>query len=117
MALADNALFGIKSLDDLQAREIPAGEEQLILYFKESTLNQPILRKCTKEKGTLEEKMPESAFRGIFRAVMQKEGYFCGSKIHDVRRGLGKKIDGKSRSLKPFLASTSLRSAVFAPAN
>ena len=117
MAIADNALFGIKSLDDLQAREIPSGEKELILYFKESALKRSILRKCTKEEGTLEEIMPESAFRGIYRAVVQKEGYFCGSSIHAVRRGLGKKINGKSRSPKPLLASTSLRPAVFALTN
>ena len=117
MAIADNALFGIDSLGDLQALEIPPGEEELILYFEKSALNRPILRKCTKEEGTLEEIMPESAFRGIYRAVMQKEGYFCGSSIHAVRRGLGKKIDGKTRSPKPFLVSTSLRPAVFAPTN
>jgi hypothetical protein len=113
----DNALFGIESLDDLQAREIPPGDEELILSFKESALDRPILRKCTKEKGTMEEMMPRSAFRRIFRAVMQKEGYFCGSSVHAVRRYLGKKIDGKLRLPKPFLASASLRPAVFAPAN
>ena len=62
MAIADNALFGIKSLDDLQALEIPPGHEELILSFKESALNRPILRKCTKEKDTMEEIMPRSTF-------------------------------------------------------
>lgn len=57
MAVADSALFGIESLDDLQKLEIPPGEEELILSFKESALDRPILRKCTKEKGTTEEKM------------------------------------------------------------
>jgi hypothetical protein len=59
MAVADSALFGIESLDDLQKLEIPPGEEELILSFKESALDRPILRKCTKEKGTTEEKMPK----------------------------------------------------------
>ena len=44
MAIADNALFGIESLKDLQAFEIPVGEEELILTFKESALERPILR-------------------------------------------------------------------------
>jgi hypothetical protein len=117
MAIADNALFHIKSLDDLQALEIPAGEHELILSFEESALNRPILRTCTKEKGITEDIMPKSAFLRIFRAMMQKEGYFCGSSIHAVRRGLGKKIDGESPSQSPFLVSVSLRPAAFAPAN
>jgi hypothetical protein len=49
MAVADGALFGIESLDDLQKLEISPGEEELILSFKESTLGRPILRKRTKE--------------------------------------------------------------------
>jgi hypothetical protein len=48
MAVADGALFGFESLDDLQRKEIPIGEDQLILRFKELALNQPILRRCTK---------------------------------------------------------------------
>jgi hypothetical protein len=117
MAVADNALFGIESLDDLQTLEIPTGEDELILSFKKSALSRPILRKCTKEKGIIEEIMPKSAFLRIFRAMMQKAGYFCGTSIHAVRRYLGKKIDGQSRSPKPLLASVSLRPAAFAPAN
>jgi hypothetical protein len=69
MAVADSALFGIESLDDLQKLEIPPGEEELILGFKESALDRPILRKCTKEKGTTEEKMPKKAFLRIFGLV------------------------------------------------
>jgi hypothetical protein len=35
--------------------------------------------------------------------------------IHAVRRGLGKKIDGKSRSPESFLVSTFLRPMASAP--
>ena len=70
MAIADNALFHIKSLDDLQALEIPAGEDELILSFEESALNRPILRTCTKEKGIIEEIMLKRAFLIVFRAMM-----------------------------------------------
>ena len=101
MAIADNALFGIESLEDLQKLEIPAGEEELSLCFKESALDRQILRKCSKEKGTIEEMMPKSAFLRIFRAMMKKAGYFCGTSIHAIRRYLGKKVDGKSRLFGP----------------
>ena len=42
--------------------------------------------------------MPKSAFLRVFRAMMKKAGYFYGTSIHAVRRYLGKKVDGKSRS-------------------
>jgi hypothetical protein len=69
IAIADSAFFGIKSLKDLQAFEIPTGKDKLILSFKESALERPILRLCTKEKGITEKKMSENAFLRIFRAV------------------------------------------------
>jgi hypothetical protein len=98
MAIADKALYGIESLEDLLKMEIPAGQDELELFFKDTVLDLPILRRCTKEKGTTEEIMPKSAFLRIFRAMMRKTGYFCGTSIHAVRRYVGKKIDGKSRS-------------------
>ena len=97
MAISDNALFGIESLEDLLKMEIPAGQDEIDLIFKEEVRDLPILRKCTKEKGTTEEIMPKSAFLRIFRAMMRKTGYFCGTSIHAIRRYVGKKIDGKSR--------------------
>jgi hypothetical protein len=47
MAIADGALFGYKTLDNLKMQEIPAGENEVPLRFKESALDRPILRKCT----------------------------------------------------------------------
>jgi hypothetical protein len=44
MAVADNTLFGIESLGDLRRLEIPDGEEELSLCFKESALDGQILR-------------------------------------------------------------------------
>jgi hypothetical protein len=39
--------------------------------------------------------MPESAFLGLFRSVMRKATYLCGTSMHSIRRQLGKKVDGK----------------------
>ena len=55
VAIADGALFGYETLDDLRRREIPSGENKLILKYKDSALSQPILRKCTKADGVSEE--------------------------------------------------------------
>ena len=48
MAIADDALFGYKSLEDVRAQEIPSGQDELVLRFKDSALERPILRKCRK---------------------------------------------------------------------
>jgi hypothetical protein len=93
----------IESLEDLLEMEIPAGQDEVDLMFKDSVLDLPILRKCTTGKGTIEEPMPKHAFTQILRAMLRKAGYFAGVTIHAIRRFLGKKVDGKSLSLQlPF---------------
>ncbi|KAL2440885.1 hypothetical protein ABEF95_008226 [Exophiala dermatitidis] len=95
MAIADGALFGFKSLDDLQKQEIPPGENELILRYNESALDGPILRKCTKADGVTDEPMPKSAFLAIYEKTLKNAGYFCRTSIHSIRRQLGKKVDEK----------------------
>jgi len=72
MAIADGALFGFKSLDDLQKQEIPPGKNELILQYNESVLDRPILRKCTKADGVTDEPMPKSAFLANLREDPQE---------------------------------------------
>ena len=93
MVVADGALFGYKTLNDVCRQEIPAGENELILRYKEFALKQPILRKCTKANGVTKEPMPKSAFTNIFGSTLRNLGYFCAISIHVIRRQLGKKID------------------------
>jgi len=52
-----------------------------VLWFilRSQSICLPILRKCTKEKGTTKEIMPKDAFLRIFRAMLKKAGYFCGA--------------------------------------
>jgi len=90
MALADGALFGVESVDDLQKKEIPPGENELILRYHES-LKKPILRKCTKAGGVMDEPMPKLAFLEIWRSNASNAGYFYAPTIHAIRRGLDKK--------------------------
>jgi hypothetical protein len=105
LAIADKALLHIESLEDLLEIEIPAGQDEMELMFKDSVLDLPTLRKCTKGKGTTEEPMPKHAFTQILRAMLRKAGYFAGATIHAIRRFLGKKVDGKPLSSK-LLSST-----------
>ena len=48
--------------------------------------------------GVMNEPMPEGAFTNILRSTLNNAGYFCGPSIHAIRRGLGKKIEGKCSS-------------------
>ena len=75
--------------------EIPPGETELILRFNDDALYRPILKKCTKAKGVTDEPMPEAAFLDIHESNVKNAGYLDGDSIHGIRRGLGKKVDGK----------------------
>jgi len=95
MAIADGALFGYESLEDVRAQEIPSGQDELILRFKDSALERPILRKCTKTGGVTDDPMPKSSFTAIFKSTLTNTGYICGPSIHAMRRQLGKCVDSK----------------------
>jgi hypothetical protein len=83
MAFDDNALFGFDCLDDLWQQEIPLSDNELILRWNDSALEKKIVR------------MSISKFREIFKSTLRNAGYFVGGSIHQIRRCLGKKVDGK----------------------
>ena len=94
MAITDRALFGFDTLADLQTQRIPDGENQVVLRWRDSALEKPILRKCTKAGGVTDEFMPQRAFEAIFRNTLRNAGYAsCGASVHSIRRQLGKKVD------------------------
>ena len=65
MALADKALWGYDSIEELLKPKIPAREEVLPLCGDDPALTRRIVRKCTKAGGISDEPMPESAFTQI----------------------------------------------------
>ncbi|KAN0069234.1 Protein of unknown function (DUF3435) domain containing protein [Elaphomyces granulatus] len=93
MAIADDALFGYESLEDVRAQEIPSGKDELILRFKDSALERPILRRCTKTGGVTSDPMPKSSFTAILKSTLTNAGYLYGPSIHAIRRQLGKEVD------------------------
>jgi hypothetical protein len=104
LAIADGVLFGYQSLDDVRRQEIPVGEDQLVLSYKEAALDRPILRKCTKAEGVTEEPMPKATFLAIYEKSMKNAGYLYGTSIHAVRRQLGKKVDGECSTPHSFIS-------------
>ena len=93
MAFADKALFGFATLAELQQQQIPRGQNELVLRWKDEALDKPILRKCTKAGGVADEPMPRTAFSQIFQSTLRNAGYFCTASVHSIRRGIGKKVD------------------------
>ena len=91
LAISDGALFGFRSLDDLRKLEIPPGQDELILRFKDDALDRFVFRRWTLANGITEEKMPKSAFWDMFRRTMRKAGYLCGTAMHSIRQQLGKR--------------------------
>ena len=95
MAIADGALFGYDTLDDVRQQLIPTGKDEVILRFKDAALDRPILRKCTKAGGVTDDPMPKSAFLAIFKSTLINAGYLWNLSIHAIRRSLGKGADSK----------------------
>jgi hypothetical protein len=59
LAIADKALFGFRSLDDLWEQEIPQGQDELILRFNDDALDRFIFRRWTLAYGIARNKMPK----------------------------------------------------------
>lgn len=93
MAVADGALFGFDSLEQLQKFRIPKGKMQKELRYKEEAMERPILRNCTKPGGVSKEPMTKDAFQSIWKSTLSNADYFIQPTIHSIRRGLGKKVD------------------------
>jgi hypothetical protein len=95
MAIADGALFGYDTLDDLRQQVIPAGKNKVIFRFKKSALDQLILRKCIKAGGVTDEPMPKGAFLAVFKSTLINAGYLWNLSIHAIRRSFEKRADSK----------------------
>lgn len=96
MALADNAIWGIDSFEDLWQLQIPLGEDELILRWKNDSIEAlPILRNATMLHGVTEEPLPKRTFDRILKSVFSLSGYFGHATVHAIRRYLGKKVNGK----------------------
>lgn len=93
IAIADDALFEYKMLNDLQMQEIPVSENKLSLRFKKLTLDQSILHNCTKAKRVTDEFMFRFAFTDIFDSTLRNAEYFCATSIHAIHCQLNKKVD------------------------
>jgi hypothetical protein len=86
MAIADGTLFGYKCLDDVRKQEIPAGKDEVILRFHDSTLERPILRKCSSTGGVTDDPMPKSSFTDIFKSTYRRVALFKRTGLDNLER-------------------------------
>lgn len=95
MAVADHAIWGINSFEDLWQLQIPPGEDELILRWNDPAEALPILRNATMHYGVTEEPLPKATFDRIVKSVLNLSGYFGNATVHAIRRYLGKKVNGR----------------------
>jgi Protein of unknown function (DUF3435) len=93
MAFADKVLFGFATLAEPQQQQVPRGQNELVLRWKDEALDKPILRKYTIAGGVTDEPMLRTAFSQIFQSTLRNAGYFCAASVHSIRRGIEKKVD------------------------
>lgn len=108
LALADGALEGYRTFDDLREQVIPADRDEVPLRFKQEVLNLPIARKCTKSGGVTNDPMSKSQFEAIFRSSLINAGYNWSPQIHAIRRQVGKGLDRKSPALRYSYGSSAV---------
>ena len=96
LAIADHAIWGVNTLDDLWQLRIPDGEDELLLRWNDSVMDLPILRNATMRDGVTNEPLLKRTFDRIVKDVLNHSGFFGHATVHAIRRFVGKKINGKS---------------------
>ncbi|KAH6617437.1 hypothetical protein F5144DRAFT_586453, partial [Chaetomium tenue] len=93
MAIADGALFGISSPDDLWQQRIPDGDNETHLLWNDSASTLPIARRIENGKVS-REPMTEKRFRTIFDAVIRGSDYVgITPSVHQIRRETAGKLN------------------------
>lgn len=96
MAIADGALYGIHSLDDLWEQRIGEGDNEKQLLWKKKSKNQPIARRIRNGQVSPTEPWPVERFRKIFRDTLQQAGYVgIQPRINQVRRETGIQLESR----------------------
>ena len=105
LAIADKALVGIDTFEDLFDQQTGEGEDFKMLLVRDDAMELPILCSCTEACRVTRAKWPRSSFLQIFKQTLVNAGYFSSASIHQIRRNLGKKLDGGHLFLFPSLSS------------
>ncbi|KZL81211.1 hypothetical protein CI238_13164 [Colletotrichum incanum] len=94
LALADKALFGYDSLEDLWEREILDGDDVHVFRWKDEALHIPIIRGFSRDGTDLKKPLTVGVFRKDFRSSLQLADYVdVAPSVHQIRRFLGQQVD------------------------
>lgn len=98
LAVADKALYGLNSLQELDDIQIPEGDDKVQLLWAEEVKSRPILKTVTQNAGVIDKPMTEDAFKKIFESHFEK----CGILLlrHGPRYPPGSRQKGR-RWLEP----------------
>lgn len=91
LAVADNAIWGIETSNDLWHLQIPEVDDELPLRWNDSILALPILRNATVQQGITDRPFPKRSFDRIVISVLKLSGDFGNATTYVIRRRVGEK--------------------------
>ncbi|GMG35954.1 unnamed protein product [Aspergillus oryzae] len=81
LALADNALYGYSSLEEVFEQRIPEGQDELVLRWNEDAKNRCIVRKVT-ATGVSEDPLIKEMYAADFRKILANACYFKSKNVY-----------------------------------
>ncbi|KAH8431348.1 uncharacterized protein LDX57_009006 [Aspergillus melleus] len=97
LALADGALFGFTSPEEVFEQRIPPGENELVLSWKDEARDRRVVRSVTAE-GVGEDPLTKEQYQKDLRRILIWVGFFITATVHAMRRELGKAVAAKYAS-------------------
>lgn len=97
LALADDALYGFSSPEEVFEQRIPEGEDELVLRWNKEAEDRCIIRGAT-AGGVSEDPLTKEKYQKDFRKILANAGYFVTATVHAMRRALGKAVRNKYSS-------------------
>ena len=95
LAIADHAIWGVNTLDDLWQLQIPSGDDELPLRWNDSVIHLPILRNTIIRYRVTDEPLLKRSFDRILKSVLNLSGFFGPATVYTIRRFVGKKVNSK----------------------
>lgn len=92
MALADRALKGLTTPEEVFEQSIPLGQNELPLWWMEATQEQCIVKSVTAH-GVSGDPLTK-AYELTFQTILNDAGYWKTTAIHPMRHALGATVDG-----------------------
>ena len=100
LAIADNALKGYETLDELLKARLPKERDSWELEWKENACDLPVLRMASAKGVNKTRALTYAALWNQIVSLGNRVGYRDAVKIHAIRAGVANKIKGEPM---PFL--------------